>query len=114
MLEQPYGLLLDKLVHHVAQHRANRIEALVRLTDICQADIVEQDLLYDEDGDRLRELRARLHDSQTQRDDLRRQEEVDDLGGVIFDKGADNAKRGQTKVLKRAGFGGRVEERIEK
>ena len=50
MLEKTDGLLLDKLIDHVAKHCAHCIEALVCLTDIGKADVVEQDLLHNEDS----------------------------------------------------------------
>ena len=41
MLEQSHSLLFDKLIDHVAKHRTDCVEALVRLTDVCQADVIE-------------------------------------------------------------------------
>jgi hypothetical protein len=99
MLQQADSLLLHKLVDHVAKDGANRVEALVSLANVCQTDIVEQDLLDDKDCHSLAEFRACLHDTKAERDDLGCQEEVDDLGGVILDKRADDTKRGQAKIL---------------
>lgn len=56
MLEKTNCLLLHELVDHVAQYSPDCVEALVCLTDVRKADIIEQDLLNDEDGDRLAEL----------------------------------------------------------
>lgn len=114
MFEQAHSLLLDKLIDHIAEHRTNGVETLVGLADVREPNIVEQDLLYDKDGDRLAELRARLHDPQAQRDDLGSKEEIDDLRGVVLDKSADNAEGGEAEVLKRSRLRRGVEEWIEK
>jgi len=55
--------------------------------------------LDDEDGDGLAELRASLHDTEAERDDLRGEEKVDDLGRVVLDQSANDTERGQTEVL---------------
>lgn len=143
VLQKPHRLTLDQLAHHVAQHRSDRVEPLIGLTDVGQSELVEQDLLDDEDGDRFGQLRARLHDAKAEGDDLGRQEEVDD-GGVIvllesggvargtsrhetsgkdlprrvrdrtnLDQGSDDSKTRQSEVLKRPGLAGRVKERVE-
>jgi hypothetical protein len=56
VLEQADSLLLHKLVDHVAQYGTDRVEALVSLTDVGKANVVEQDLLDDKDGHGLAEL----------------------------------------------------------
>ena len=56
MLEEADCLLLHKLVDHVAQHSPDCVEALVCLADVRKANIIEQDLLDNEDGDCLAEL----------------------------------------------------------
>lgn len=81
MLEQPHCLRLHELVDHVAQDGADGVEPLVGVADVRQAGLVEEDLLHNEDGDRLGELRARLHDAQAEGYDLGREEEVDD--GIV-------------------------------
>jgi hypothetical protein len=113
VLEQTDSLLLDQLVDHVAEDGADGVEAFVRLADVGEASVVEEDFLDDEDGDGLAQLGAGLHDAEAQRDDLSRKEEVDDLGGVVLDQGADDAQRGQTKVLERARLGGGIQEWVE-
>jgi len=65
VLEQADRLLFDKLVDHVAEDRADGVEALVCLANVCQTNVVQQDLLYDEDGNCLAKLRACLHDTKT-------------------------------------------------
>lgn len=65
VLQQTDSLLLHKLIDHIAEHSADSIEALVCLADVGEADIIEQDLLDDEDGDRLAELGTSLHNTQT-------------------------------------------------
>jgi hypothetical protein len=60
-------------VHRVQyQYQLQTIEATKhsRLADILQARVVKQNLLHDEGRDSLGELASRLHDPQTQRDDL--------------------------------------------
>ena len=84
MLEQSHCLTFDKLIHHVTQHRPDCVEPLVSLADVCEAEIVEQNLLDDEDGHRFGELRAGLHNPETEGADLGREEEVDDVRVVIL------------------------------
>jgi hypothetical protein len=61
MLQQPNRLSLYKLIDHVAQHGADRIEPFVCMANIRQSCLVEQDLLDDKDGDGFGELRASFH-----------------------------------------------------
>jgi hypothetical protein len=63
VLKQADRLLLDKLIDHVAEDRADGVKALVCLADICETNVVQQDLLNDKDGDRLAKLRACLHNT---------------------------------------------------
>jgi hypothetical protein len=79
MLQKPDRLRIHQIVHHRAQDGADGVESLVRLTDVRQAEIVEQDLLDDEDGDCFREFRSGLHDAEAEGDDLGGEEEVDDV-----------------------------------
>ena len=113
MLEKSYGLLFDKLVHHIAQDGSNGIEALVGLADVCKTNVIQQDLLDNEDGNGFTELGTRLHDAQAQRDDFGCQEEIDDLGRIILDESANDTKRRQTKIFKWTGLGCRIEKWIE-
>lgn len=94
VLKEPDRLLLDKLADHVTEDSANGVEALVSLTDVRKTNVVKENLLYDEDGYGFAELRTCLHDAQAKRDDFGCQEEVDDLRGVVLDKGANDAERG--------------------
>ena len=48
MLQQPDGLTLLELDYHIAQYGAYSVEPLVRLADIVETHIIQQDLLYDE------------------------------------------------------------------
>jgi hypothetical protein len=100
MLEQSDGLLLDELVDHVAEDSADGVEALVRLADVGQTDIVQEDLLDDEDGNGLGKLGSGFHNAQAQRDDLGCEEEVDDFARVVLDKSANHTKGCKTEVLK--------------
>lgn len=113
MLQQSGGLLLDQLAHHVAEDGADGIEPLISGADVVQAIIVEKYLLHDEYGDSLAELRARLHDAQTEGNDLGGQQEVDDFGRVVLHESANDAEACEAEILERARFGGRVKERIE-
>lgn len=113
MLEEANCLLLDKLIDHVAQDGAHGVKALVRLADICQAGVVQQDLLHDEDSDGLAELGARLHDAQAQRYYLGRQQEVDDIVRIVLDQRSDHAQRGQTEVFEGTRLRCRVEEGVQ-
>lgn len=93
MLQQAHGLLLDKLVDHVAEHCTHGVKPLVRLADVRQAHVIQQYLLYDEYRDCLAKFRTSLHNAKAQRDDLGREEEVDNIRGVVFDQRSDDAER---------------------
>lgn len=99
--------------HHIRQHRADSIEPLVSLADVLQTEVVQQDFLHDENRHRLAQLAAGLHDAQAQRDDLGREQEVDNVGAVVLDERADHAERRQAQVFEGARLGGRVEEGVE-
>jgi hypothetical protein len=101
VLQQADGLLLDELVHHVAQHSAYGVEALVGLADVRKTGVIKKDLLYYEYSDGLAQLGARLHNAQAQRDNLRSKEEVDDLRGIVLDKGANDSERREAKIFER-------------
>lgn len=113
MLQQSRCLLFHKLANHVAKDRAHSIEPLISGTYVVQSVVIKQDLLDDEDGNGLAQLRAGLHNSKTEGDDLGRQEEVDDFGGVVLDQGANDTETGEPKILERTRLGGRVEKRVE-
>ena len=95
MLEKADSLLLHKLVHHVTENRANGIESLVSLADVGEANVIQEDLLDNEDGNRLAQLRSGLHDTEAERDDFGGEKKIDDLGGVIFDQGTNDTERGK-------------------
>lgn len=113
MLKQSHRLLVHELRNHITQHRANGIESLVRLADVLQPHVIEQDLLYDEDGDCLAQLRPGLHDTETEGDDFGGEQEVDDFGAVVLDESADHTEGGQAEVFEGPRFRGRVEEGVE-
>ena len=92
MFQQSHGLCLHESNHHITEDGADRIESFICRTNIAQTCIVEQNLLYNEDGNRLTKFAARLHDAKTKRDDLGRQEEVDHFGAVVLDKSTDHAE----------------------
>ncbi len=85
MLQQPHSLLIHQLRHHITQHRPHSIEPLVRLADILQTHIIEEDFLDDEDGNGLAKFGPGLHDAQTEGDDFGGEEEVDHFRAVVFD-----------------------------
>jgi hypothetical protein len=79
MLQKPNGLTLNELRNHIRQHRPDRIEPLVRLTNVPQSHIIKQDFLHDKDRDGLGQLGTRFHDPQAERDDFSRKKEIDDV-----------------------------------
>lgn len=105
--------MLDELCHHVAQDGSYGIEPFVSSTNICEANIVEEDFLYNEDGHGLAEFRPGLHDPEAERNDLRGQEEIDHIGRVILHQSTDHAQGGKTEILKRARLGGSVQEGVQ-
>lgn len=70
------------------------------MAKVSQTAFVEKNFLDDERGDGLRELSASLHDAQAQRNYLGLKQESDHLGVVDLDKGPDDTKRCEPKVLK--------------
>lgn len=113
MFEEPSRLLLYQLSNHVAEDGTHSIEALISGTDIVKTVVIKQDLLDDEDGNRLAELRPGLHDPQAEGNDLGRKEKVDDLGGIVLDKRTDDSQRSKPEVFKRTRLRRRVKERVE-
>jgi hypothetical protein len=107
------GLLLDELSNHIAQNSTNSVEPLVCGADVVEPAVIQENLLHDEYRHRLAKFRSGLHDAQAERDDLSGEEEVDDLGGVVLNKRANDPQRGESKVFKRPRFGRGVEERVE-
>ena len=105
--------MLYQLGDHVAENGAHRIESLVCRTNVAQANIVKENLLYNENGNGLAKLRSGFHDPKTERDDLGGQEEVDHIGRIILHQGADHTQRRQTEVLEGARLGCGIEERVK-
>ena len=83
------------------------------MTDVVEASLIQQYLLEDEGGHRLAQLRPRLHDSQTERNDLCGQQEVDDLLFIRLDQSSDDSKRGQTKIFKWSGLADCMQEWVQ-
>lgn len=113
MLEQSDRLLLNQLSDHIAKDSAYSIESLICRTNVRQANVIEKDLLYNENGNGLAQFRTGLHDAETERNDLGGKEEVDDIRGVILHQGSNDTQRCETEVLERARFGGRVQKGIQ-
>lgn len=114
MLEQPRCRFFYKLAYHVREHRRHRVEPLVRLANVVEPSIVHQDLLHDENGNGLGQLRARLHNAQAQRDDFGLQQEVNYVDGVVLDQRPNHAQRRQPQVLERLALGRCIQERVQK
>ena len=84
MLQQADCLGLNKLVDHVAQDGSDSVEPFVGMTDIGETSLIQEDLLYNEDGNSLRKLRSRLHNAQAKGYNFRRQQEVNNSVVVIL------------------------------
>lgn len=113
MLEKANSLLLHKLGNHVAQNSAHGIESFIGRANIAQTDVVEKDFLHDKDSHSFAQLRSRLHDTETERDDLRGQEEVDHVGRIILHQRADNTQGRESEVFEGTRLGGGVEKGVE-
>ena len=96
MLEESCRLLFHKLRDHVAQYSSDCVESLICCANIIQTMIIKKDLLDNEYSHGLAELRASLHNSEAERDDFGRQEKVDDVGRIVFNKSTDDSERGQS------------------
>lgn len=79
VLQKTDSLLLHQLGDHIAQNSTDCVESFVCRADICQANVVKQDFLNYENGDRLAQLGPGLHDPKAEWDDLGCQEEVNDI-----------------------------------
>lgn len=64
VLQQPDCLLFNQLSDHVTQDHPDRVKPFVSRTDISEPNIVKEDLLHNEDGDRLAQLGPRFHYSE--------------------------------------------------
>lgn len=54
------------------------------MADVRQTRLIEEDLLYNENGDSLREFGAGFHDPEAKRDDLCRKQEMDHRVVVVL------------------------------
>ena len=79
MLEQSCGLLLNELSYHVTENGSYGVESLVSGANVVETMVIKKNLLDNEDGHSLAELRASLHDSETEWNDLCSQKEVDHI-----------------------------------
>lgn len=113
MLEQADRLLLHQLLHHIAEDGAYSVETLVRLADVVEAHVVEENFLDNENGNSLTELTASLHDAQAQRDNLRGKEEVDDIRRVVLNERANDTEGSEAQVFEGARLGSGIKERVE-
>ena len=84
MLQQPNRLSLHQLVYHVAQHSPHGVESLIRVADVRQTRLIQQDFLNDEDRNGLGEFGTGFHDPQAERDYFRREQEMDDSRVVVL------------------------------
>ena len=99
--------------NHVVEDGGYGVEPLGGGTDIAKADFVEEDLLHNEGGDRLRQLRSGLHDAEAEGYYLGLEKKINDVSVIHLDKSANDAKGGEAQVLKGARLGLGVEERVE-
>lgn len=131
MLEKTDGLSFDKANDHIAQDRTHGVESLICGADVPQTSVVEQNLLDDEDRNRLGELTAGLHNTEAEWNDLGRQEERNRRGRIvvvtgsstgvhgnagrwlILDQGSNDTQRCKAEIFERTRLGSSVEERIE-
>lgn len=64
------GLCFNQLKNHVVEYGADGIKAFICLTNVGEAQIIQQNFLYDKDGHSFGDFCARFHDAQTKRDDF--------------------------------------------
>ena len=84
MLQKADCLGVNQLVDHIAEDSSNGEEAFIGMTNVSEACLVKKDLLHDENCDCFRQFRACFHDSETEWNDLRRKEEVNDSIVVVL------------------------------
>jgi len=113
MFKEPGRLLLDKLRYHVAQNCPDGIEALIGGADIVQPVVIKQNFLHNENGHRLAKFRPSLHNSEAEGNDLGSEKEVDNLGRIVLDQGANDAKGSKTEVLEGSRLGCRVQKGVQ-
>ena len=93
VFQQPCRLLLNELRNHIAEYRANSVETLICSANVIQSMIIQEDLLDDKDGNGLAELRACLHNSKAEGNNLRCKEKIDNVRRIILHQRPDNTKR---------------------
>lgn len=113
MFKKSGGLRLHELSDHIAQHGPDCIKPLIRGADVVESVIIQQNLLHDEYGDSLAKLRASLHNAKAQRYYLCGEKKVDDIGRIILDQGANDAKAREPQILKGPRFRRSIEEGIQ-
>jgi hypothetical protein len=107
--------LLDiNLAVKTHQYHSNMGESVVSLAYVAEAGVVKQNFLQDKGGDSLAKLRAALHDSQAQRNNLGGEQEGDDFLLIGLDQSTDDTQRCESQVLEGASLAHGVEEWIEK
>ena len=112
MLKEANCLLLNQLSDHIAEDCANGVEPLIGCANVRQANVIEKDLLDDENRNGFAQFRTGLHDAKAEGNDLRGEQEIDHVRGVILHQSPNDTQRGETKVFERAGLRGRVEEGV--
>jgi hypothetical protein len=73
-------LLFHKLRDHVAEDSADGKESFVGGAYVIEAVIIEEDLLHNENRNSLAQFGPGLHDTETQRYNLRREKKIDNFG----------------------------------
>lgn len=76
------SLLYGQLLDHVSENVRNGEKTFRGGTDVLEASIVKEDFLEDKDGDGLGKLGRGLHDAQAEGNDIRAQQESDNLRRV--------------------------------
>ena len=88
-------------------------EPVICLAYVVESRLIKQNLLEDEGGHSLAQLRPALHDPKAEWNDLGGQKKVDHLLLVRLDEGSDDPEWGETEVLEWSGLADGVEERVE-
>ena len=113
VLEQSRRWLFVEDAHHLRQAIGYGHEPLRRCTDVVQTDIIEQNLLQDEGGDRLGQLRSRLHRPKAQRNELGRQQKVNHMRIIDLDERSHDSQTGEAEVFEGTTRIGGVEKGID-
>ena len=90
VLQEPLAGLFAELDHHLAQDHCHVREPVICLAYVVESRLIKQNLLEDEGGHSLAQLRPALHDPKAEWNDLGGQKKVDHLLLVRLDEGSDD------------------------